>query len=39
MRARFLIVTVMALAAMMMPVQAQYTEAERITHGVLNGIN
>ena len=39
MRARFLIVTVMTLAAMMMPVQAQYTEAERITHGVLNGIN
>lgn len=39
MKTRLLIVTMMALAAMMMPVQAQYTQADRITHGVLSGLN
>ena len=39
MRNRLIIVMLMALAAMWMPVQAQYTEAERIANGVLNGIN
>lgn len=39
MRNRLITVMLMALAAMWMPVQAQYTEAERIANGVLNGIN
>ncbi len=37
MRTRLLIVTMMALAAMTM--SAQYTQADRIARGVLNGIN
>ena len=38
MRTRLLIATMMVLAAMM-PVQAQYTQTDRIARGVLNGIN
>lgn len=38
MRTRLLIATMMALAAIM-PVRAQFTEAERITHGVLSGLS
>lgn len=39
MKTRLLIVTMMALAAMWMPVQAQYTQTDRIARGVLEGIN